>query len=189
MRDFLRLFQERLVLRQRVGNPDGGADVPVARGPAGEAFADHQRGDVALDDAAILEAVHVQPRDRRVGPDLLRGVQRRRRVLEPRRDPIDDEVVAAAGELLRGEAEHLEIVAVVAEDAAVETDDEDGVACGLEGRIEQCDGVFGLRTISHRAEISMTSSSRGRMSWPAPAHTSMRYRPSNTRRFAPARNA
>ena len=62
VRDFLGLLEEGLVLRQRVGGADGGGDVAEARGAAGDARAEDERRDEALDDAAALEAQDVEAR-------------------------------------------------------------------------------------------------------------------------------
>src|SRR6185436_5391224 len=96
-----------------------------------------------------LEAEDVELLRRRFAAQLAQRQLRGFLVFELVAEPPEHHAQAAAIEFVRGAAEHLQVAAVVEEDALVEIDDENGVVRRLERRLQQRDGLFLGWAIAH----------------------------------------
>jgi hypothetical protein len=82
-----------------------------------------------------------------------RPQQHRFEILELRTQRFDESVDAAALHIVGGNAEHLQVLLVVENDAPVEIDDDDAVVRGFQRGFEQCNRFFERGTIGQGSPL------------------------------------
>src|SRR5438477_2225611 len=169
MRGLLRRLEERAVLIERFRGAHRLADVAKARDAADDAPVHLMRRDVALENPAVLEVEDVEMlRSRIAREELLRRAHGMRvvAVVAKRVQPVEDEIEAAAREVVGGEAEHFEAAAVAADHVAVQIDHENRVMGRVERRFEEGDSFFERRAIGHVCVSRQSMSSAANYCWP-----------------------
>ena len=160
VRDLLRLLEERAMVLERFGRADRQADVAEAGDVPDRARSERCGATYTFEHAPVLEAQDVETL-RAGSPHSSRRVSFPASSSSSSRPAVENQIRPPRSSS-SAEAEHLQIPAVVEDDAPVEIDDEDGVVRGLERRLEQRDGFFLRRTIAHGIlAMSMTLSSVG----------------------------
>ena len=138
------------------------ADVAEAGEAADDFRVDAVRCGVALVDPPVLETQDIDHFGRWIAPNRARAEEHRLEIDELRTRRFDEAVDAAALHIVGGQAEHLQVLLVVEDDAPVEIDDHDAVVRGFKRGFEQGNRFFERRTIGQRSpSISMTLSSPG----------------------------